>query len=116
VPYTEDIVDGNERVFLKLAKEVAPIQVAVSPLLKNKPELVAMAREVFEEIKKVVPRIMFDDNGNIGKRYRRQDEIGTPYCVVIDYDSLEDGTVTIRERDTGEQKRVSVAEVVGIIA
>lgn len=113
--YTEDVVDGNERVFLKLAKEVAPVQVAVSPLLKNKPELVEKAREIFGEIKKVAPRIMFDDNGNIGKRYRRQDEIGTPYCVVIDFDTLEDGTVTIRERDTGEQKRVSVEEVIEIV-
>jgi len=113
--YTEDEVDGKTRVFLKFKKEIAPVQVAVSPLLKNKPELVAKAREVFEQIKKVVPRIMFDDNGNIGKRYRRQDEIGTPYCVVIDYDSLEDGTVTIRERDTGEQKRVSVEEVIEMV-
>lgn len=113
--YTEDEVDGSERVFLKLAKEVAPIQVAVSPLLKNKPELVEKAREVFDQIKKIAPRIMFDDNGNIGKRYRRQDEIGTPYCVVIDFDTLEDGTVTIRERDTGEQKRVSVEEVIEMV-
>jgi len=114
--YREDVVDGNERVWLKLAKEVAPVQVAISPLLKNKPELQKKAREVFGEVKKVAPRIMFDDNGNIGKRYRRQDEIGTPYCVVIDFETLEDGTITVRERDTGEQKRVTVDELLQIVA
>jgi glycyl-tRNA synthetase len=106
--YTEDEVNGEKRVYLKLPEHLAPVKYAVSPLLKNKPELVAKAREVYEALKKKHGAVMWDDNGNIGKRYRRQDEIGTPYCVVIDFDTLEDGTVTIRNRDTTEQKRVLI--------
>ena len=106
--YTEDEVNGEKRVFLKLPENLAPVKYAVSPLLKNKPELVAKAREVYEILKKKYSAVMWDDNGNIGKRYRRQDEIGTPNCVVIDFDSLEDNTVTIRNRDTTEQKRVAI--------
>lgn len=106
----EAMKDGDIRVVLKLKPELAPVRYAVFPLLKNKPELVAKAREVFEKLSQKYP-CEWDDNGNIGKRYRRQDEIGTPYCVVIDFDTLEDGTVTIRNRDTTEQKRVSIAEL-----
>ncbi len=85
---------------------------AVFPLLKNKPELVAKAREVYAMLKKEFGAVEFDDNGNIGKRYRRQDEIGTPYCVTIDFDTIEkDAGVTVRDRDTGTQKRVSLAEI-----
>jgi len=110
--YTEDEVNGEKRVFLKLPEHLAPVQYAVSPLLKNKPELVEKAREVYKALSAKYPgRVMWDDNGNIGKRYRRQDEIGTPYCVVIDFDTLEDGTVTVRDRDTTEQKRTSVEEL-----
>lgn len=109
--YNEDEVNGETRVFLKFKPEIAPYQYAVFPLLKNKPDLVAKAREVYESLKKKGVRVMFDDNGNIGKRYRRQDEIGTPYCITIDFDSLEDGTVTVRDRDTAEQKRVSIEEL-----
>jgi glycyl-tRNA synthetase len=109
--YTEDEVNGEKRVYLKLPEHLAPVKYAVSPLLKNKPELVAKAREVYEALKKKHGAVMWDDNGNIGKRYRRQDEIGTPYCVVIDFDSLEDGTVTVRNRDTTEQKRISPDEL-----
>jgi glycyl-tRNA synthetase len=94
-----------------LPKHLAPIKVAVSPLLKNKPELVAKAREVYDALKKEFGNVMWDDNGNIGKRYRRQDEIGTPYCVVIDFDTLEDNTVTVRDRDTTEQKRVKLEDL-----
>ncbi len=83
----------------------------MSPLLKNKPELVEKAKEVRMELKKVHPSIAWDDNGNIGKRYRRQDEIGTPWCITIDFQTLEDGTVTLRERDSGEQARLSLEEV-----
>lgn len=112
--YTEDNLGGEIRAFLKLSPKVAPYLVAVSPLLKNKPELVTKAREVYDELRKSFPgRVIFDDNGNIGKRYRRQDEIGTPYCVVIDFDTIEKNSgVTIRHRDTGEQERKSVEEVV----
>ncbi|MBL4644351.1 MAG: glycine--tRNA ligase [Candidatus Pacebacteria bacterium] len=106
--YTEDEMNEDTRVFLKLKPELAPIKVAVFPLMKNKPDLVAKAREVFEELKETIPQIMFDDNGNVGKRYRRQDEIGTPYCITIDFDTLEDNTVTLRDRDTGEQKRIAL--------
>lgn len=103
--------EANERIVLKLPKHLAPVKVAVSPLLKNKPELVDKAREVYQMLKKEFGAVMWDDNGNIGKRYRRQDEIGTPYCVVIDFDTLEDNTVTVRDRDTTEQWRVSIIEL-----
>jgi glycyl-tRNA synthetase len=86
--YHEEEMDGNTRVVLKLHKDLAPYRVAVSPLLKNKPELVAKAREVFALVKKEFGNVAWDDNGNVGKRYRRQDEIGTPYCVTIDFDTL----------------------------
>jgi glycyl-tRNA synthetase len=109
--YTEDEVNGDKRIYLKLPEHLAPVKYAVSPLLKNKPELVAKAREVYTMLKRKHGNVMWDDNGNIGKRYRRQDEIGTPYCVVIDFDSLEDDSVTIRERDTTEQKRVLIQDL-----
>ena len=110
--YREDEQNGEKRVYLALPEHLAPVKFAVSPLLKNKPELVEKAREVYAALTKANPgRVMWDDNGNIGKRYRRQDEIGTPHCVVIDFQTLEDGTVTVRERDTTEQRRVNVEEL-----
>ena len=110
--YREDEQNGEKRVYLALPEHLAPVKFAVSPLLKNKPELVEKAREVYATLAKANPgRVMWDDNGNIGKRYRRQDEIGTPHCVVIDFQTLEDGTVTVRERDTTEQWRVKVEEL-----
>ncbi|MCA9324290.1 glycine--tRNA ligase [Candidatus Saccharibacteria bacterium] len=109
----ETMENGESRTVLKLKPELAPVQYAVFPLLKNKPELVVKAREIYQELsKKYVCE--FDDNGNIGKRYRRQDEIGTPYCIVVDFDTLEGehaGTVTVRDRDTTEQKRVKIEEL-----
>ena len=111
--YREDEQNGEKRVYLALPEHLAPVKFAVSPLLKNKPELVEKAREVYASLAKANPgRVMWDDNGNIGKRYRRQDEIGTPHCVVIDFQTLEDGTVTVRERDTTEQRRVVVDKLV----
>jgi len=110
--YREEEINGDKRVVLKLKPELAPYRYAVSPLLKNKPELVEKAREVYDMLKKKYGNVMWDDNGNIGKRYRRQDEIGTPYCVVIDFQTLEDGTVTVRNRDTTEQKRVTIEDLV----
>ncbi|OYW41846.1 glycine--tRNA ligase, partial [Candidatus Saccharibacteria bacterium 32-45-3] len=108
----EQMENGETRTVLKLKSELAPVRYAVFPLLKNKPELVVKAREVYKELsKKFVCE--WDDNGNIGKRYRRQDEIGTPACVVIDFQTLEDGTVTVRDRDTTKQERVTIAEIVG---
>ncbi len=110
--YREDEQNGEKRVYLALPEHLAPVRFAVSPLLKNKPELVEKAREVYAQLAKAKPgRVMWDDNGNIGKRYRRQDEIGTPHCVVIDFQTLEDDTVTVRERDTTEQRRVKVEEL-----
>lgn len=105
--YTQDEVNGEKRTYLRLPADIAPVKVAVFPLLKNKPELVKKAREVYEMLKKEHGAVMWDDNGNIGKRYRRQDEIGTPYCVTIDFESLEgDGTVTVRNRDNTTQERI----------
>lgn len=109
--YREDEQNGEKRVYLALPETIAPVKYAVSPLLKNKPELVAKAREVYEALKKKHGAVMWDDNGNIGKRYRRQDEIGTPYCVVIDFDTLEDDTVTIRHRDTTKQERIAIKDL-----
>jgi len=114
--YTEDELGGETRTYLKFNKNVAPIKAAVFPLLKNKPELVAKAREVYLALKKLTPQIMWDDNGNIGKRYRRQDEIGTPVCITIDFDTLGENpdlidTVTLRDRDTGEQERVAIPDL-----
>jgi len=125
--YTEDELGGEKRVYLKLNKNVAPVRAAVFPLLKNKPELVSKAREVYLMLKREIPNIEFDDNGNIGKRYRRQDEIGTPFCITIDFDTLGGDsagvqnhpelkdTVTLRDRDTGEQKRVNISELSGLL-
>lgn len=110
--YREDEQNGSKRVYLALPEHLAPVKFAVSPLLKNKPELVEKAREIYTNLSKKNPgRVMWDDNGNIGKRYRRQDEIGTPHCLVVDFQTLEDDTVTIRERDTTEQRRVKVEEL-----
>lgn len=106
--YRQDEQNGETRIYLALPEHLAPVKYAVSPLLKNKPELVAKAREVYDGLKKKHGAVMWDDNGNIGKRYRRQDEIGTPHCVVIDFQTLEDGTVTVRDRDTTEQHRVAI--------
>lgn len=114
--YHEETVNGETRVVLKLKPSIAPYRVAVSPLLKNKPELLTKAREVYATLKKQFGNVMWDDNGNIGKRYRRQDEIGTPYCVVIDFDSLEDNCVTVRNRDTTDQTRVKIAELSDAVA
>lgn len=115
--WEEDLGDGKTRTVLKLHPELAPYRVAVSPLLKNKPQLVEKAREVFTMLKKEFGNVAWDDNGNVGKRYRRQDEIGTPHCVVIDFDTLGQeapkytDTVTVRDRDTGEQRRVAITDL-----
>ena len=113
--YDEDEMNGETRFVLRFKPSIAPVKVAVFPLLKNKPELVNKAREVFTDLKKEIRPIMFDDNGNIGKRYRRQDEIGTPFCVTIDFDTLENDTVTVRDRDMGKQERVKISELIDIL-
>ena len=112
--YREDEVNGEKRIYLALPEHLAPVRYAVSPLLKNKPELVEKAREVYRALKQKYGNVSWDDNGNIGKRYRRQDEIGTPYTVVIDFETIEDdGKVTVRDRDTTEQRRVTIEELLG---
>jgi len=113
--YREDEMGGETRTYLKFNKAVAPVKAAVFPLLKNKPDLVAKARDVYSGLKRDIPQIAWDDNGNIGKRYRRQDEIGTPHCVTVDFQTLEDDTVTLRDRDSGQQERVSVDDLAGRI-
>ncbi|MBY0376525.1 glycine--tRNA ligase [Patescibacteria group bacterium] len=114
--YTEDEKDGEVREYLKLKPNIAPVICAVSPLLKNKPELVDYANiKVFALLKGEFGRVIWDDNGNIGKRYRRQDEIGTPFCIVVDFDTLADDTVTVRDRDSGSQERIKVADLISYI-
>jgi glycyl-tRNA synthetase len=109
--YTEEKLEGGEeRIVMKFPARLAPIKVAVFPLLKNKPELVKKAKEVFDGLK-IKFMCEFDDNGNIGKRYRRQDEIGTPFCVTVDFDTLEKGDVTVRDRDTMKQERIKISDL-----
>lgn len=102
--------ESKERLVLRLAPALAPYQVAVFPLLKNQESLVTKARAVFDQLKKSY-RTAWDERGNIGKRYLSQDEIGTPACITVDYQTLEDNTVTVRERDTAVQQRVSLSEL-----
>ncbi|MDO4747081.1 MAG: glycine--tRNA ligase [Candidatus Saccharibacteria bacterium] len=111
IAYTEDEINGEKRIVLKLPENLAPYKFCVSPLLKNKPELVEKAKEVYAKLRAKYGNVTWDDSGNIGKRYRKQDEIGTPKCVVIDFDTLEDDTVTIRDRDTTDQIRLPIAEL-----
>ncbi len=109
--YTEKTNDkGEKRVILKLHPGLAPIKVAVLPLAKNKPEIVALARSIKHALQPSM-RAVYDDTGGIGKLYARQDEIGTPFCVTVDHQSLEDNAVTVRDRDTWEQERVPVPEL-----
>lgn len=109
--YSEKTNDkGEKRVILKLHPELAPIKVAVLPLAKNKPEIVGMAKAIKRSLQPVI-RTVYDDTGGIGKLYARQDEIGTPFCVTVDHQSLEDEAVTVRDRDTWEQERIKVADL-----
>jgi len=103
--------DSNpERLVLKLPYKLSPYKVAVFPLLKNKPELVSKAREIYDSLRKNFMTV-WDDRGNVGKRYYSQDEIGTPFCITVDFDSLEDGAVTVRDRDTMKQERIKISEL-----
>ena len=113
--YAEETIKGENgkeetRIVLKFQKNLAPVKVAVFPLLRNKPELVKKAKEIFDNLKEKF-MTEFDDNGNIGKRYRRQDEIGTPYCVTVDFESLTDNSITIRDRDSMKQERIRIDEL-----
>ena len=102
--YSED----RERVVLKLNPKIAPYKVAVFPLLANKPELVEKARDIYHNLKKFSFSVTLDSRGNIGKRYFAQDEIGTPWCITVDFDTLEDKKVTVRDRDTAKQERIDI--------
>lgn len=113
--YSQDELNGEKRLVLKLPKHLAPVKAAVSPLLKNKPELVAKAREVYSALQQELGAVTWDDNSNVGKRYRRSDEIGVPGHVTVDFQTLEDNTVTVRDRDTAEQRRVPIADLAGIL-
>ena len=113
--YKEDEQGKEGRAYLSFKPSIAPVICAVSPLLKNKPELREQAHLIYRQLKDEFGRVMWDDNGNIGKRYRRQDEIGTPWCIVVDFDTLVDETVTIRDRDTGKQERIKKYELIHYI-
>jgi glycyl-tRNA synthetase len=109
--YTEKKTDkGETRVILKLTPEMAPIKVAVLPLAKNNDGIVAVAKRLKQSLQPHM-RAVYDDTGGIGKLYARQDEIGTPFCVTVDHDSLEDNAVTVRDRDTWEQARIAVDDL-----
>ena len=114
--YQEDELHGERRVYLKLPKHLAPVKAAVSPLLKNKPELVEKARGVYQTLQKELGFVVWDDNSNVGKRYRRSDEIGVPAHITIDFQTLDDNTVTVRDRDTAQQERVAIAELAQKVA
>ncbi len=114
--YREEKMEDDTRVYLAFKPSIAPVKIAVFPLLKNKEALVEKAREVYKTLKKEFGAVVFDDNGNIGKRYRRQDEIGTPWCVTVDFETIEQNLgVTVRDRDTGEQKRMSAEDLVNFV-
>ena len=109
--YQEDGEGENKRTYLKFNNEIAPIKFVVSPLVKNKQELATKAQEVYRTLKLKYGSILYDDNSNVGKRYRRADEIGVPKCITIDFQTLEDDTVTVRDRDTMEQVRVKIEDI-----
>jgi len=102
-------------VFLRLSPRLSPVKAAVFPLVANKPELVQKARTVLTLLKKRFVTA-WDDRGNIGKRYLAQDEVGSPWCVTIDYTTLEDDTVTVRDRDTTKQDRVNIAQLANYVS
>jgi glycyl-tRNA synthetase len=113
--YSEEVVDGEKRTVLRLHPRLAPYKVAILPLVKNKPELVAKAESLYRAVKRR-HNAFYDESGAIGRRYRRQDEIGTPWCVTVDFETLENGTFTLRERDSMIQRRLSEAELLSLLA
>ena len=108
--YFEETEKGKERIILKLDPKIAPYKVAVFPLLANKPELIDKARAIYN-ILYTRYSCVWDDRGNIGKRYFAQDEIGTPWCITVDFDTLKDDAVTVRDRDTAKQERIGVGKL-----
>ena len=111
--YREEEVEGKTRIVLSLKPHLAPIKAAIIPLKRNNEDLVSHAKEIKNILQKLgMGRVMLENSGNIGKSYRRHDEIGTPMCITVDFDSLEDKTVTVRDRDTMEQKRLNTEELI----
>jgi glycyl-tRNA synthetase len=110
--YCEETVRNEKRVVLKFPYALAPYKAAVFPLLRNRPELVELARNLTRDLKTEM-MAMYDDTGAIGKLYRRQDEIGTPFCITVDVQTLDDHQVTIRDRDSMAQVRVEISQVKG---
>jgi glycyl-tRNA synthetase len=108
-------VEDGERVYLKLHRDVAPFKVAVFPLVRNKEDITKKAEEIYQDLLNAGISVAWDDRGNIGKRYYSQDEIGTPSCVTVDYQTLEDGTVTVRDRDTTKQERVLIRDLIAFV-
>jgi glycyl-tRNA synthetase len=113
--YCEEEVENEVRVLLKLHPRIAPVKAAVLPLVKNRPELVELAKNLYQKLSKIY-QVQYDESGAIGRRYRRMDEIGTPYCLTVDFESLENGTFTIRDRDSMEQKRLTEGEIIAFLA
>jgi glycyl-tRNA synthetase len=111
----EDLGDGNSRTVLKLHKDISAYKAAIFPLVSNKEDIVKKARDIFELLSEDI-KVVWDARGNIGKRYRYQDEIGTPYCITVDYDSLENDTVTVRDRDSMKQERVKIEDLAEYIS
>lgn len=112
--YREEVVDGEKRVVLALHPSIAPVKVAVFPLVNNKVEISELAREIFRKLQ-LRYNVEFDTSGAIGRRYRRADESGTPFCVTVDFESLQDMCVTVRERDSMQQHRVPITELYSYI-
>lgn len=108
--YDEDTVGGEPRSVLRFKPSIAPIKCAILPLVKNKPELVDKAKEIYNRLQ-MRYNVFWDTSGAIGRRYRRMDEVGTPFCVTVDFDTLENGTVTVRDRDSTEQQRLTIDEL-----
>jgi len=114
--YKEDELGNEKRIYLALKPNLAPVKAAVFPLLRNKPQLVEKAKEIYKNLKKEFGSIEFDDNGNIGNRYRRQDEIGTPFCITVDFDTVEKNAgVTVRDRDSGKQERFAEKDLAAFL-
>jgi glycyl-tRNA synthetase len=111
----ESYTEEDDRVYLKIKPKLAPYKAAVFPLLRNKEELVKKAREIYENLHKKF-MIAWDDRGNIGKRYYSQDEIGTPHCITVDFDTLTNGDVTVRDRDTAKQERIKIEDLEKFLA
>ena len=108
----EDLADGKQRTVLRLKPHLSPVKVAVIPLKKNNEEIVAIALKIVKEIKKLsIGRVIFENTGNIGKSYRKHDEIGTPVCITVDFETIENGSVTIRDRDSMDQSRINSTDL-----